>query len=151
MSGKTSRIKFLARVGVALSLMLLSAPYAVATSIKTGDGCNPEGAIYKQGKTTFVCKKVGSKVIWKAKPTIAVPTDSFKMPRVVGMNLQYAQDLLQSLGSYLMDQTDAAGLNRWQIIDSNWKVCRQSPAAGKVVPQSINVTLASVKLDERCP
>ena len=44
------------------------------------------------------------------------------MPRVVGMVLQDAQDLLQSRGSYLMDQIDAKGWGRWQILDSGWKV-----------------------------
>lgn len=73
------------------------------------------------------------------------------MPRLVGKNLQDAQDQLQSLGSYLMDQQDASGLGRLQILDSNWKVCWQRPAAGKVVPLSTIVVLASVKLHERCP
>ena len=132
-------------------MILVNTPVAGASSVKDGDACNPAGAIFKQGKTTFVCKKVGTKVIWKAKAVALIPKDTFKMPRVVGMNLQLAQDLLQSLGSYIMDQTDAAGLERWQIIDSNWKVCRQSLSAGKIVPQSITVTLASVKLAESCP
>ena len=136
---------------LALCLLLSSASVASASSIKDGDTCNPAGAIFKQGKTTFVCKQVGTKVVWKAKAPVVIPKDTFKMPRVIGMNLQLAQDLLQSLGSYIMDQTDAAGLARWQIIDSNWKVCRQSPAAGKIVPQSVTVTLASVKLAEACP
>lgn len=134
-----------------LCLLLVSIPVANASSVKDGDACNPAGAIFKPGKTTFVCKKVGMKVVWKAKAPTPSPKDTFKMPLVVGMNLQLAQDLLQSLGSYIMDQTDAAGLERWQIIDSNWKVCRQSPAVGKIVPQSITVTLASVKLAEICP
>lgn len=72
------------------------------------------------------------------------------MPNVVGMNLQLAQDLLQSKGSYLMDQTDAIGLGRIQILDSNWRVCKQSPSAGAKIPTSSVVTLASVKLAEVC-
>jgi hypothetical protein len=67
------------------------------------------------------------------------------------MNLQLAQDLLQSKGSYLMDQEDAKGLSRWQINDSAWKVCSQSPSAGKKVPASTLVVLKSVKLTESCP
>lgn len=145
------RFPHITAASLTLFLILTSAPIASASSVKDGDACNPAGAIFKQGKTTFVCKKVGAKVVWKGQVVPQIPKASFKMPRVVGMNLQLAQDLLQSLGSYLMDQTDAAGLERWQIIDSNWKVCKQSPAAGKIVPQSITVTLASVKLAERCP
>jgi Protein of unknown function (DUF2510) len=75
----------------------------------------------------------------------------FKMPNVVGQNLQLSQDQLQALGSYLMDQTDAAGLKRIQVLDSNWRVCAQSPAPGKTVPVATMVVLSSVKLAEQCP
>ncbi len=76
---------------------------------------------------------------------------SFRMPMVVGMVLQDAQDLLQSKGSYLMVQQDAMGWGRWQILDSGWKVCWQKPRAGTTIKTSTNVTLGSVKLSERCP
>jgi len=75
----------------------------------------------------------------------------FTMPAVVGMNLQLAQDTLQALDSYLMDQQDASGLGRVQINDSNWQVCAQDPAPGAVVEIATLVTLAAVKLDETCP
>ena len=75
----------------------------------------------------------------------------FTMPDVVGVNLQLAQDTLQALGSYLMDQTDATGLGRLQIDDSNWQVCSQDPAPAAVVPVETVVTLAAVKLSETCP
>jgi hypothetical protein len=122
-----------------------------AAAIKNGDACSPEGATFKQSSTEFVCTKSGSKTVWKSKPK-ATPTAEakFVMPKVVGMNLQLAQDLLQSKGSYVMDQEDYKGLNRFQINDSNWKVCKQTPAAGKSVPISTVVTLYSVKLAERC-
>jgi hypothetical protein len=124
-----------------------------ATTIKNGDACSPEGATFKQAGTLFVCAKSGSKVIWKsqkkASPT-ATPEAKFTMPRVVGMNLQLAQDLLQSKGSYILDQEDYKGLMRVQVLDSNWKVCKQNPAAGKVIPISAVVTLSSVKLSEHC-
>ena len=124
-----------------------------AATIKNGDTCSHEGATFKQGATEFVCTKSGSKVAWKSKkkpsPT-ATPEAKFTMPRVVGMNLQLAQDLLQSKGSYILDQVDHKGLLRIQVLDSNWKVCKQTPAAGKVVLASTVVTLSSVKLTERC-
>lgn len=80
-----------------------------------------------------------------------VESETFVMPDVTGMVLQDAQDLLQSLGSYLMDQEDASGADRMQINDSNWRVCVQDPAPGVVAPTSTMVMLASVKLDETCP
>lgn len=73
------------------------------------------------------------------------------MPRVVGMNLQLAQDTLQSLGSFLVDQEDALGLSRLQVNDSNWTVCSQTPKAGTKVPIETVVLLSSVKLTESCP
>ena len=85
-----------------------------------------------------------------AAPAPAAP-ETFTMPAVVGGNLQLAQDTLQALGSYVMDQTDAKGLSRVQINDSNWKVCTQNPAPGAVVPIDTMVTLGSVKLTETCP
>ncbi|MGC5167039.1 hypothetical protein [Luteimicrobium sp. DT211] len=77
--------------------------------------------------------------------------ETFTMPKVMGMVLQDAQDELQSLDSYLMDQEDAMGWGRLQLLDANWKVCTQKPSPGKKVPISTVVKLASVKLSEDCP
>ena len=73
------------------------------------------------------------------------------MPSVVGMVLQDAQNLLQSQGSYLMDQVDASGAGRIQFFDSNWRVCSQEPLAGSPLSTIDVVTLGAVKLDESCP
>ena len=73
------------------------------------------------------------------------------MPNLVGENLQDAQDELQSLGSFLMDQVDATGEDRWQLLDSNWYVCSQKPAAGKKVSLAAIVKLYVVKIEESCP
>jgi hypothetical protein len=77
--------------------------------------------------------------------------ERFKMPDLVGENLQDAQDELQSRGSFLMDQVDATGEDRWQLLDSNWYVCSQKPAAGKRVSLTAIVKLYVVKLEETCP
>jgi hypothetical protein len=80
-----------------------------------------------------------------------VTTARFTMPRLKGRNLQDAQDELQSRGSYLLDQVDATNQARFQLLDSDWKVCRQSPAPGASVLKTKLVRLEAVKLDERCP
>lgn len=49
-----------------------------------------------------------------------------EIPNVVGMNLQDAQDCLQSKGFYLLDDQPAPGEPRFQVNDSNWTVTRQS-------------------------
>jgi hypothetical protein len=88
----------------------------------------------------------------KAKaPKVAPAKVTFTMPGLVGMVLQDAQDLLQTKGSYLMDQQDASGLERLQVLDANWKVCSQSPKKGAHVPTDTTVVLRSVKLIESCP
>jgi hypothetical protein len=73
------------------------------------------------------------------------------MPNLVGGNLQLGQDTLQALGSYVLDQEDAAGLGRLQVNDSNWQVCTQNPTPGREVPLETLVVLAAVKLSEQCP
>ncbi len=88
-----------------------------------------------------------------AGPAAAVPaaSDKFRMPKLVGMVLQDAQDVLQSRGNYLLDQEDASGRGRWQLLDSGWKVCAQKPRPGASTPVETVVTLWSVKISERCP
>lgn len=86
-----------------------------------------------------------------AEPTEAPDSDTFVVPKLVGEVLQDAQDKLQSLGSYYLQQDDAKDLGRFAFIDSNWKVCSQKPTAGKRISTSDLVTLRSVKLNENCP
>lgn len=52
--------------------------------------------------------------------------DTAEIPNVVGMNLQDAQDCLQSKGFYYLDDQPAPGEPRFQVNDSNWTVTRQS-------------------------
>jgi hypothetical protein len=126
---------------------------ASAVTVKNGDPCSPVGATFKQSGVVFACEKSGDAGVWKSKkkPTATKSAEvSFIMPKVVGMNLQLAQDLLQSKGSFILDQEDFKGLSRLQVLDSNWKICKQSPSAGKKVVTSTLVTLWSVKLTEKC-
>lgn len=83
----------------------------------------------------------------------AQPASTFTMPNLVGRVLQDAQDLLQSKGSYSIRQEDATGLDRFNLLDTNWRVCRQSPKAGAKVSVDDTVTVWSVKINppEKCP
>ncbi len=87
----------------------------------------------------------------KKRRNLAAGSDTFVMPAVIGANLQDAQDLLQSMGSYLLTQNDATGQGRFQVIDSGWKVCDQIPAAGTTTSLFSMIDLRVVKLDEACP
>lgn len=75
----------------------------------------------------------------------------FEMPDFTGWNLQEAQDHLQSIGSFLLNQEDATEQGRRQINDSNWTVCSQEPVPGTVHSKLAVVKLYSVKNDEVCP
>lgn len=74
-------------------------------------------------------------------------TIKIKVPKVIGMNHQTAQDTLQSQGFYLMTEVDSTGAARLILWDRNWQVIRQSPKPGTLVdPDSTTVTLYSDKI-----
>ncbi|WP_232661454.1 PASTA domain-containing protein [Pseudonocardia sp. TRM90224] len=93
-------------------------------------------------------------------PVPATPTDGaapaateWPMPDVVGMNLQAAQDHLQAVTGFgvpLSTSTDATGQGRAQILDRNWVVCAQTPAAGTRITTGVVPDFKVVKTDERC-
>lgn len=92
----------------------------------------------------------GTKQDKKNKKKPVPVNDTFTMPALVGMNLQDAQDTLQALGSFLLTQTDATGMGRFQVLDSGWKVCYQKPSAGTPTSIATMVDLGAVKLHENC-
>lgn len=69
------------------------------------------------------------------------------MPDVVCMNLQAAQDLIQEAGVFFSRSDDATGAGRAQVMDRNWIVVSQVPAAGTPVGE-LEAVLAVVKTDE---
>lgn len=79
-----------------------------------------------------------------------VGSEKAKVPDLVGMNHQAAQDELQSLGFYGLREKDATGLDRMLLWDRNWQVCDQDPLPG-TYPTTTEVTLYSVKIGESCP
>jgi hypothetical protein len=126
-----------------------SAPRLVVDrTCDTGD--SPTGSDEETAPEKGVAKP-NRKAADKPKAEKAAPVETFVMPPLVGANLQDAQDMLQSLNSYLMTQTDATGMERFQVLDSGWKVCGQRPRAGATVSLDKMVELLVVKLDERCP
>ncbi|WP_432127853.1 DUF3761 domain-containing protein [Streptomyces sp. bgisy082] len=66
----------------------------------------------------------------------------------VGMDLQTAQDSAQAGGIYHLDSTDASGLGRQQLLDRNWTVCAQAPAAGTTMSADATLTFDTVKSSE---
>lgn len=75
-----------------------------------------------------------------------------RMPDVVCMNLQAAQNKIQEAGVFLSRSEDATGKGRQQIWDRNWIVVAQRPAAGAPIGEG-DAVLAAVKYGEPhdCP
>ena len=69
------------------------------------------------------------------------------MPDLLCMNLQDAQDEIQSAGVFFSRSEDATGQNRSQIIDSNWIVVDQTPAPGATIGEG-EAVLSAVKYGE---
>jgi hypothetical protein len=88
------------------------------------------------------------------KPTSSPAPSAWTMPNEIGKGLQRAQDDIQALTGdaiFFTYSTDALGLNRHQILDSNWLVCSETPNAGTTITASTRITFAAVKLTEKCP
>ena len=71
-----------------------------------------------------------------------------RVPNVVGLDHQLAQDTMQGVGLYNLSEEDATGAGRMLIWDRNWTVVSQSPAAGTMVSENQTVVLRSKRDDE---
>lgn len=80
---------------------------------------------------------------------------SWTMPDLTGMDLQGAQDAIQSLTSdavWYTSSTDLTGQGRAQILDRAWVVCSSTPPPGAPFTASTEVDFGVVKKDvESCP
>ncbi|NMD63433.1 UNVERIFIED_ORG: PASTA domain-containing protein [Nocardia globerula] len=86
-----------------------------------------------------------------AEPPVATPAAApAVMPNVVCTNLQDAQDRIQAAGVFFSRSADATGAGRNQVLDSNWIVVSQSPAAGSEVNE-LEAVLSVVKIGEPNP
>lgn len=78
------------------------------------------------------------------------PSSSARMPNVLCLSLQQAQDAIQSAGVFFSRSVDASGQGRSQLIDSNWQVVAQDPAPGVVIGEG-TARLSAVKYGEPSP
>jgi hypothetical protein len=78
-------------------------------------------------------------------PDDAEPT--VLMPDVVCVDLQFAQDTIQTAGVWLSRSVDATGQGRMQVMDRNWTVVGQEPAAGTPIGEG-EAVLSVVKDNE---
>lgn len=105
-------------------------------------GCTAEEPAPKQDSTP-------TKEAPATEPEAEAEPETAALPDLVGQNLQAAQDEAQAAGFYALDDQDASGQNRLQVLDRNWIVCSQEPAPG-THPTDTPVTLHAVKDGEAC-
>lgn len=85
---------------------------------------------------------------------VAAAEPSWTMPNLVGMDLQGAQDAIQSLTKgavWFSGSTDLTGKGRAQIIDRNWQVCTSTPVAGARITTTTSIRFGVVRDTEKCP
>jgi hypothetical protein len=79
---------------------------------------------------------------------------SWTMPNLSGVDLQGAQDAIQSLTHgkvWYSSSTDLTGKGRAQIVDRNWIVCSSTPAPGTAFTTTTNIYFGVVRDTETCP
>ncbi|MFF4235692.1 PASTA domain-containing protein [Actinomadura geliboluensis] len=125
-----------------------------ATAMLAGCGLEPEAAPAPAVTVTETAPPAATSPT--VSPSTAAPVPSptktvakrVRVPSVVGMNHQKAQNLLQSHGLFMLREEDATGQNRLLLWDRNWVVVRQSPRAGTRVSTEATITLFSKKIGE---
>ncbi len=70
------------------------------------------------------------------------------VPSVVGKDLQLAQDTMQAAGLYNLTSHDSTGQARLQVLDRNWVVTDQTPAAGSRVAADQLIDLGARKFTD---
>jgi beta-lactam-binding protein with PASTA domain len=128
----------------------LAAPFLISVLIGwAGPGCGSSTSPPTEQQTVTVERTVTSQTAPSAgDQNPANQSGKIRVPNVVGMNHQAAQDTMQSVGLYNLAEEDATGQGRVLLYDRGWQVVSQSPAPGSVVPRDTTVTLRSKKYGE---
>lgn len=104
-----------------MTITVLVRTAAVLTFLSgTATSCSSNGETSKSLENSVSVVAVDS--------TVAEKTSL--MPNVICMNLQSAQDLIQTTGVFFSNSEDATGQGRMQIFDRNWIVIAQRPEPG---------------------
>lgn len=82
-------------------------------------------------------------------PSATATVTGTSLPDLTGNDLQSAQDAAQAAGYRRLASHDLLG-TRSQLVDRNWQVCAQEPAAGPQ-PTSVLVDFGVIKTGETCP
>lgn len=81
--------------------------------------------------------------------------ETYTMPSEIGNVLQSSQEDIEGILGVpvwpLLQSHDVKEGWRFQVLDSDWKVCDQDPAPGATFDETTVIDFGVVKLDERCP
>ncbi|MBU8820526.1 hypothetical protein [Mycolicibacterium goodii] len=101
---------------------------------------------------------VGVAVLVAGFGLVASPTasaePSWTMPNLIGMDLQGAQDAIQSVtrgAVWFSSSTDLTGRGRAQLSDRNWQVCTSTPPPGARFTVDTDIDFGVVRVSEECP
>jgi beta-lactam-binding protein with PASTA domain len=119
----------------------LAAATVVLVLAAAATACGPDGTSSSGATSSAATDKAAT----------SSKAETKTIPNLIGKGLQTAQDEAQSAGFYNLDSHDSLGRDRNQILDRDWKVCTQTPAAGKTAPTDTKLDFGTVKLDETCP
>ncbi len=78
-----------------------------------------------------------------------VPSIGTTMPNLTGRSLKAVMPAFGRNSSITLH--DATGARRAVVVESNWKICSTSPAAGRPYSLGTPATLNVVKVEESCP
>jgi hypothetical protein len=136
------------RVLIPGGVVVLAVLGSIAGGGESGSGTR-EAATPTPSKTASAAPKVSD----DPKPKTTAPSRTAEskapepVPNVVGMNHADAMTVLHTAG-FMVDENSISPGNTFIMLNSNWKVCSQSPAPGAT--GVLRVTINSVKLDESC-
>jgi len=85
---------------------------------------------------------------------VATAQTSWTMPDLIGVDLQGAQDAIQSVTDgevWFSSSTDLTGQGRAQIMDRNWIVCSSTPPPGAAYTTTTSIDFGVVRDTETCP
>jgi hypothetical protein len=105
----------------------------------------------------MVCVAIAGLVVGAGLITspVAAGAPSWQMPDAIGMDLQGAQDMVQSATGgevWFSSSTDLTGQGRAQFSDRNWQVCTSTPPPGATITASTDIDFGVVRIDvEDCP
>lgn len=135
---RSSRVLLLVAPGVAAVVLAAcgGGGSSVVTVTATASPDTGTGATSQPAPTTSAAPTTSQPAETAApRPT----SDEVTVPDAVGLNYQDAQDTWRAAGLIVLPADDATGANRIPLVDSNWFVVSQTPAAGTVVPSGSDV------------